>query len=256
MQLRSSGALLNVLPVAMPLRRASCLRRRRANEKRARPRTASAWRVPLGTVRCRQMNRPGDGNVLMCFRLVLVVNRLAALIANYFTTLARRIDAMHALSMQVCLGLRASLMLCRAQSNLNSAKAARRSSGTHLRSARPPSLVQFSGRKRIISEKRCKAIAIMPAATLAELPSPEQVEAQIEKLFEGQPRGFPFGDFEVDDIMLPDGDDMDIPSDDDDAADEEDIQAESGFGSVIGATRSHPCPHPLCRCTCLQRRHH
>jgi hypothetical protein len=86
----------------------------------------------------------------------------------------------------------------------------------------------------------------MPAATLAEIPSPEQVEAQIEKLFEGQPRGFPFGDFEVDDIMLPDGDDMDIPSDDDDAADEEEIQAESGFGSVIGAAPSRP-PHSLFR---------
>ena len=89
----------------------------------------------------------------------------------------------------------------------------------------------------------------MPAATLAEVPSPEQVEAQIEKLFEGQPKGFPFHDFEVDDIMLPDGDDMDIPSDDDDAADEEEIQAESGFGSVIGAAlpRPLPPPPPCCR---------
>ena len=66
------------------------------------------------------------------------------------------------------------------------------------------------------------------------------MEAQIEKLFEGQPKGFPFDDFEVDDIMLPDGDDMDIPSDDDDAADEEEIQAESGFGSVIGAAPAPP----------------
>ncbi len=90
----------------------------------------------------------------------------------------------------------------------------------------------------------------MPAATLAEVPSPEQVEAQIEKLFEGQSKGFPFDDFEVDDIMLPDGDDMDIPSDDDDAADEEEIQAESGFGSVIGA--ASPPPPPFTSAALLQ----
>lgn len=31
-----------------------------------------------------------------------------------------------------------------------------------------------------------------------------------EKMFEGQPRGFPFGDFNIADVMLPEGDDMGI----------------------------------------------
>jgi translation initiation factor 3 subunit B len=50
-------------------------------------------------------------------------------------------------------------------------------------------------------------------------------------MFEGQPRGFPFGDFDVADVMLPDGDDMGIPSDDE----EEDvsIETESGFGNIV-----------------------
>jgi hypothetical protein len=61
-----------------------------------------------------------------------------------------------------------------------------------------------------------------------------------EKLFPGQPRGFPFGDFDVEDVMLPDGDDMGIPSEESDA--EPEVQAESGFGAVIGAF--------LCLCVC------
>lgn len=31
-----------------------------------------------------------------------------------------------------------------------------------------------------------------------------------EKMFEGQPRGFPFGNFDISDVMLPEGDDMGI----------------------------------------------
>eukprot|EP00887_Chlorella_sp_A99_P002372 scaffold10.g2372.t1 len=55
-----------------------------------------------------------------------------------------------------------------------------------------------------------------------------------QKLFEGQPHGFPFGDFDVEDVMLPEGDDMGIPSDDEEAGKEEaDLPQESGFGSVI-----------------------
>ena len=55
-----------------------------------------------------------------------------------------------------------------------------------------------------------------------------------KKLFEGQPDGFPLGDFDIEAVMLPDGDDMGIPSDDDEDV-EEDIVQESGFGSVVGA---------------------
>jgi translation initiation factor 3 subunit B len=54
-----------------------------------------------------------------------------------------------------------------------------------------------------------------------------------EKLFEGQPKGFPFGDFNYDDVMLPEGDDMDIASDDDADTQQEDLQQDSAFGNVI-----------------------
>jgi hypothetical protein len=60
-----------------------------------------------------------------------------------------------------------------------------------------------------------------------------------EKLYEGQPRGFPLEGFEVEDVMLPEDDDMGIPSEDE-GDDEEEIESESGFGSVIGA-RPPPC---------------
>jgi hypothetical protein len=59
-----------------------------------------------------------------------------------------------------------------------------------------------------------------------------------EKMFEGQPKGFPFDNFDMADVMLPEEDaDMGIPSEDDDD-DEEEIEAESGFGSVIGACKN------------------
>lgn len=54
-----------------------------------------------------------------------------------------------------------------------------------------------------------------------------------EKLFEGQPKGFPFDGFDLADVMLPEDDDMGILSEDDND-DEEEIQTETGFGSVIG----------------------
>ena len=54
-----------------------------------------------------------------------------------------------------------------------------------------------------------------------------------EKLFEGQPKGFPLGDFNLEDVMLPEGEDFGIASDDDSIGDEE-IETETGFGSVIG----------------------
>ena len=54
-----------------------------------------------------------------------------------------------------------------------------------------------------------------------------------EKLAEGQPKGFPFGDFDVMYVMLPEDDDMGIPSDDEE--EEEEVQMESGFGNIVGA---------------------
>jgi translation initiation factor 3 subunit B len=56
-------------------------------------------------------------------------------------------------------------------------------------------------------------------------------EEDIMKSFEGQPRGFPFGDFDVADVMLPDGDDMGIPSDDEE--EEEIVETETGFGNIV-----------------------
>lgn len=61
-------------------------------------------------------------------------------------------------------------------------------------------------------------------------------------MYEGQPRGFPFGDFDLADVMLPEDDDMDIPSGSDEEQ-EEDLQTESGFSNVLGAGR--------CRSACL-----
>lgn len=58
-----------------------------------------------------------------------------------------------------------------------------------------------------------------------------------EKLYAGQPRGFPLGDFDIADVMLPEGEDMGIPSDDEDLR-EEDLQFESGFGNILGAAGS------------------
>lgn len=54
-------------------------------------------------------------------------------------------------------------------------------------------------------------------------------------MYEGQPKGFPFGNFNVEDVMLPEGDDMGIPSEDE-AEEEQEIQSESGFGNVICAS--------------------
>lgn len=60
--------------------------------------------------------------------------------------------------------------------------------------------------------------------------------AEEQHMFEGQPKGFPFGDFDLEDVMLPEDDDMGIPSDTDDDGQEDDVQAESGFGNVLGAS--------------------
>ena len=48
-------------------------------------------------------------------------------------------------------------------------------------------------------------------------------------------KGFPLGDYKtyLEDVMLPEGEDMGIPSDDDSIGEDE-IETETGFGSVIG----------------------
>ena len=58
--------------------------------------------------------------------------------------------------------------------------------------------------------------------------------AVARQLFKDQPVGFPYEGFDLEELILPDGDDMGIPSDDEDVQEEE-TDFESGFGSVIGA---------------------
>ncbi len=57
--------------------------------------------------------------------------------------------------------------------------------------------------------------------------------AVAQQLFRDQPPGFPYENFDLEELILPDGDDMGIPSDDEDV-DEEEVETESGFGSVVG----------------------
>ena len=72
------------------------------------------------------------------------------------------------------------------------------------------------------------------------MPELNDLTAEEEKQFaQGQPRGFPFDpDFRMEDVMLPENDDMGIASEDDEVAEEE-IQTETGFGSVIGQLARH-----------------
>lgn len=55
------------------------------------------------------------------------------------------------------------------------------------------------------------------------------------KLFRDQPPGFPFENFDLEELILPDDDDMGIKSDDGED-EEEELETETGFGSVIGAS--------------------
>jgi hypothetical protein len=54
-----------------------------------------------------------------------------------------------------------------------------------------------------------------------------------KELFPNQPGGFPLEDFDLKDLVLPADDDFGLKSEDDEA-DEDDVETESGFGSVIG----------------------
>ena len=69
------------------------------------------------------------------------------------------------------------------------------------------------------------------------MPELNDLSSEEEKQFaQGQPRGFPFDpEFRMEDVMLPEDDNMGIDSEDDEVAEEE-IQTETGFGSVIGMT--------------------
>ncbi|PNW85513.1 hypothetical protein CHLRE_03g190100v5 [Chlamydomonas reinhardtii] len=53
-----------------------------------------------------------------------------------------------------------------------------------------------------------------------------------KQLYPDLPQGFPYDNFDLEELILPPGDDMGIKSDDDDVRDE-DVQTQSGFGSCI-----------------------
>jgi translation initiation factor 3 subunit B len=72
------------------------------------------------------------------------------------------------------------------------------------------------------------------AARVMEPIDPLDVAA---KLFKDQPKGFPFEGFDIEELILPEGEDFGIRSDDG-VDDEEDLEAETGFGSVIGMLRT------------------
>lgn len=64
------------------------------------------------------------------------------------------------------------------------------------------------------------------------------------ELFKNMPEGFPYENYDLEDIEVPEGDDMGIP-DVNDAGDEEDVETESGFGSLIGKDAHFLCQHSL-----------
>lgn len=64
------------------------------------------------------------------------------------------------------------------------------------------------------------------------------------ELFKDMPEGFPYENYDLEDIEVPEGDDMGIP-DVNDAGDEEDVETESGFGSLIGKNAYHLTPTQL-----------
>ena len=78
------------------------------------------------------------------------------------------------------------------------------------------------------------------------------------EMFPNQPDGFPFGEVDLNAVKLPKGEDMGIPSDDD-LSDEEEINEETGFGSVIGeAIHTSLCLHlnQICKeCSHLDVKH-
>ena len=58
-------------------------------------------------------------------------------------------------------------------------------------------------------------------------------EKVFSKMLEGQPKSFPFGKFDFNDVMLPEGDDMGIASDDEDSREDDNLPQDTGFGNFI-----------------------
>ena len=90
-----------------------------------------------------------------------------------------------------------------------------------------------------------------PAAAMADTQLDRFEVAQ--SLFPDYPPGFPYENFDVKELILPDGDNMGINSDDDDI-DVEEIETASGFGNIIGDHRSPFLAAFLPRAACRESR--
>jgi hypothetical protein len=75
----------------------------------------------------------------------------------------------------------------------------------------------------------------MPAAAAVSggPPSDRHFEVAAE-LFPDYPPGFPYENFDLSLVNPPEGEDFGVLSDDDEALAEADVEAETGFGNVIG----------------------
>ena len=60
-----------------------------------------------------------------------------------------------------------------------------------------------------------------------------------KELFPEMPAGFPYEDFDMEELILPTGDDMGLRSDEDDIKEDE-VQTDTGFGSCIGEAAAAP----------------
>ena len=65
-----------------------------------------------------------------------------------------------------------------------------------------------------------------------------------KEMFINQPGGFPLEDFDLKDLVLPKDDEFGVHSDEEEI-DEDDVETESGFGSVIGRCKEPPLAIPV-----------
>lgn len=76
-------------------------------------------------------------------------------------------------------------------------------------------------------------------AVSVQVSVPDRLSLAREEFF-NQPDGFPYGDFNPDDVVLPPDDDLGVVSDDNEAVEEGKDDAETGFSTSVG----NPLPNP------------
>lgn len=67
----------------------------------------------------------------------------------------------------------------------------------------------------------------------AQVTVPDRLSLARQEFF-SQPDGFPYGEFNPDDVVLPPGDDLGVVSDDNEAIEEGKDDAETGFSTSVG----------------------